>query len=323
MLNAGGLASAPWVCPYDRVVLHETPESLSCPRGHTFRIVNGVPRFAGEAHYVEHFGLQWNTYVRTQLDSYTGSPITANRLKRTLGEDLWSTLAGKTVLECGCGAGRFTEVLLARGALVTSIDLSSAVDANAELFPPSQSHRIAQANIMQLPVADQSFDVVLCLGVIQHTPDPEQTIAQLYRCVRPGGTLVIDHYAPSWRRYTYTGPLVRQILIRMKPKRALAVTRALVNVFLPLHKRFRRNRVLNSMLSRISPLRCYYREYPELSDDIQREWAMLDTHDSLTDVYKHLRSKRSIRRTLELLGLEQIWCERGGNGVEARGKRPA
>jgi 2-polyprenyl-3-methyl-5-hydroxy-6-metoxy-1,4-benzoquinol methylase len=45
-----------------------------------------------------------------------------------VGEKLWAELAGKQVLECGCGAGRFTEILLAEGAQVTFIDLSEAVD---------------------------------------------------------------------------------------------------------------------------------------------------------------------------------------------------
>jgi SAM-dependent methyltransferase len=47
-----------------------------------------------------------------------------------MGDELFSSLAGKHVLEAGCGAGRFTEVLLKAGAYVTSIDLSSAVEAN-------------------------------------------------------------------------------------------------------------------------------------------------------------------------------------------------
>ena len=49
---------------------------------------------------------------------------------------------------------------------------------------------------------------------------------------------------------------------------------------------------------------------------------MVDTHDSLTDWYKHFRTQGQIRRSLERLGLREIWCQYGGNGVEARGKRP-
>jgi hypothetical protein len=76
------------------------------------------------------------------------------------------------------------------------------------------------------------------------------------------------------------------------------------------------------LLSRFSPLLCYYHAHPGLNDALQRDWAYLDTHDSLTDWYKHFRTCRQIRGTLEELGLCEIWCESPGNGnVEARGRR--
>ncbi len=107
-------------------------------------------------------------------------------------------LQGVNVLETGCGAGRFTEILLQRRAAhVTSTDLSSAVDANLANCPHSDRHRIIQCDIYKLPFPPASYDVVICLGVIQHTPNPEATIAKLYAQVKPGGALVFDHYTLS------------------------------------------------------------------------------------------------------------------------------
>ncbi len=74
-------------------------------------------------------------------------------------------------------------------------------------------------------------------------------------------------------------------------------------------------------MSRVSPVLSYYHALP-LDDELQRQWALLDTHDSLTDWYKHFRTRGQIRTTLERLGAREIWCEYGGNGVEARGRRP-
>lgn len=312
----------PYRCPKDGGALAERDGALHCDAGHRFPVDAEIPRFVPDSTYTDHFGLQWNTYPRTQFDSYTGVPITRNRIRRALGEALWDGLASLQVLECGCGAGRFTEILLDRGANVTSVDLSNAVDANAKNFPPSDRHRIAQADITALPFAEQSFDVVFCLGVVQHTPDPAATIAALYRYVKPGGWLVIDHYTHTLRWYTTAAPLVRQVLRRMEPARALRVTQRLVDIFLPLHRRFMHRRIARALLSRISPVQCYFNELPELNDRLQREWALLDTHDSLTDWYKHLRSLGWVRRQLEGLGLDAIVCERGGNGIEARGRRP-
>jgi hypothetical protein len=62
--------------------------------------------------------------------------------------------------------------------------------------------------------------------------------------------------------------------------------------------------------------------YPQLSDELQLEWCKLDTHDSLTDFYKHLRTVQQIRTTLERLGGQDIHCSPGGNGIEARCRKP-
>jgi SAM-dependent methyltransferase len=308
-------------CPEDGQPLTQTPDALNCDNGHSYSIVSQIPRFVGGRTYADHFGAQWNRYRTTQLDSYTGKPITADRIRRCVGEDLWDSLAGRTVLECGCGAGRFTEVLLGRGARVYSIDLSSAVEANAANFAIGDSHRIAQADILRLPFAPRQFDVVFCLGVIQHTPSPERTIEALFRQLKPGGTLVIDHYTYDLGWCTRPAPLARQILKRLPEASAMNATERLVRMFLPLYKAVLPSRTARILLHHVSPITCYYTSYPELDDRLQYEWALLDTHDTLTDWYKHRRSRRQIQRTLERLGLEDVWCEYGGNGVEARGRR--
>jgi SAM-dependent methyltransferase len=272
--------------------------------------------------YAGNFGEQWKKFRATQLDSYTRFSISRDRLRRCLGEELWSRLRGLQVLEVGCGAGRFTEVLLAEGAYVTSIDLSEAVDANAENFPVDDRHRIAQANLLALPFEPAQFDVVLCLGVLQHTPSPEASVVALARHVREGGALVIDHYTWDWGRVTSTRPLVRAILRRMSSRWTIAAVSRMVDFFLPWHRRLRSTTVPWSLLCRISPITTFYKLYPALPDTLQREWALLDTHDSLTDWYKHLRSRNEVARMISSAGLTATRCEYAGNGVEATGVRP-
>jgi SAM-dependent methyltransferase len=312
-----------WYCVEHKKALVVHPDRLACSEGHALPAVQGIPRFVTGETYADHFGTQWNHYRRTQLDSYTGKPITRDRIRRCLGEELWNSLSGKQVLECGCGAGRFTEVLLDQGAYVTSVDLSSAVDANARNFPIGARHRIAQADILRLPFEPGSFDVVFCLGVIQHTPRPERTIEALYACVAPGGALVIDHYTYTIGWYTKSAPVFRAWLKRLPAESALRVTERLVDLFLPWHKRVAHIPLARSIVHRVSPVLSYYVLYPELEDALQREWALLDTHDSLTDWYKHFRTRGQIEKFLRKLGLKDIWCEYGGNGVEARGNRPS
>jgi len=317
-------AARPWpalACPNDGRPLVEEGGQLICDGGHRFSIVAGIPRFVPATTYADHFGEQWKRYRLTQLDSYTGIPISRDRLRRCFGEQLWNTLDGLDVLECGCGAGRFTEVLLDRGARVTSIDLSEAVDANIENFPLGPMHRVAQADIVALPFKKQQFDVVACIGVIQHTPSPELTIQRLYEHVRPGGMLIVDHYTYEVGWYTKTAPIFRAILKRLPTDVSMRFTERMVNAVLPLHKSVSGSR-LRSIVYRVSPVLTHYQTYPELNDELQRQWALLDTHDSLTDYFKHFRTRGQVRRLLEGMGLEEIWCEYGGNGVEARGRRP-
>jgi hypothetical protein len=101
------------------------------------------------------------------------------------------------------------------------------------------------------------------------------------------------------------------------------VTTALTKLFFPLHKAVRRVRPAQMLLSRVSPVLTYFRAFPELNDRLQYEWAELDTHDSLTDWYKHLRTPREIEKALRALGSQEICVALGGNGIEARCRRPA
>jgi 2-polyprenyl-3-methyl-5-hydroxy-6-metoxy-1,4-benzoquinol methylase len=307
----------PWRCPAHGAALEDTGDALVCERGERFAVRRKIPRFVEGESYAAAFGAQWNRYRRTQLDSYTGTTISRDRVRRCLG-DAWESLPDAHVLEAGCGAGRFTEVLLAEGALVTSIDLSEAVEANAENCPPGTRHRIAQADIMRPPFAPEQFDVVFCLGVVQHTPDSEATVAALYGQVRPGGYLAFDHYTYSKSRLSLVY-VYRPYFRRLSPEKGLRQTERLVDLLLPLHKRAGR---LTPLLTRVSPVRAYYRTHPQLPDEIQREWALLDTHDGLTDWYKHLRTRGQIAKMLKGLGAEVVRCEYAGNGVEALARKP-
>jgi SAM-dependent methyltransferase len=272
------------------------------------------------ATYADSFGLQWNAFRKTQLDSYTGLPISETRLKRCFGT-AWDSLPAMTVLECGCGAGRFTEVLLRQGARVLSVDLSEAVAANKDNCPISARHAVMRADVNALPLSSR-FDLVMCLGVVQHTRSPEKTIADLYAAVRPGGYLVFDHYAPSVTRWLTLKPLYRAYLRRQEPRRAMQLIKKSVSRFYPWHVRFRDKPLAWTLLSRVSPLTTYLKSIPELPERLQREWCELDTFDSLTDYYKHLRTKGQIEEILKGLRASDIACWEAGNGIEARCRKP-
>jgi SAM-dependent methyltransferase len=297
--------------------LHESNSLLHCERGCSFPIVGRIPRFVSERHYATSFGLQWNIFRRSQLDSYTGTTISRDRLTRLLGGTL-DIVRGQQVLEAGCGAGRFTEILLQAGAHVLACDLSNAVDANYANIGEQPGYTVCEADIAAFPVLLESFDIVVCIGVAQHTPDPEATKATLCSHVKLGGLLVLDHYTYGYAR-TSSRRLLRSLLLRVSAPAAMQFCTTLGGMSLPIHRwlwqhwRFTRERFL-----RLSLVVDYQDLYGQLSPEILRDWALLDTHDTLTDVYNHLRSTEEISQTLQECGMTRIETVYVGNGVEAR-----
>jgi SAM-dependent methyltransferase len=298
-------------------------DALVSAVGERVPIVGGIPRFVSSDDYAAAFGLQWNLHARTQLDSRTGAHLTEQRLVRCAGLPL-QRFAGLRVLEAGCGAGRFTELLVRAGALVHSVDLSAAaVDTNRRNIGAPANYAVAQADIRALPFPAGAFDIVLCLGVLQHTPSPEQSLGALWRMLAPGGLLVVDHYTWTLSRVTKLAPLYRMLLKRLAPARSRRITDVLVDVFFPLHWALRRARPLQTLLSRVSPCLAYCHVYPDLTRAQHEDWCRLDTYDELTDRYKRLRTAGHIRRTLAALGATQIHVVRRGNVVEASCRKPA
>lgn len=307
-----------------------TEGALRCVDGCVFPLRNRIPRFVPQTTYADAFGIQWNAFRRTQLDSFTNTTISKDRLTRCVGGSL-DVLRGARVLEVGCGAGRFTEVLIASGASVFACDLSGAVDANLANCGDAPGYFVAQANALALPVAPRSFDFVVALGMLQHTPSPEETIKSLAGAVKPGGMLVVDHYATPNALIQFLYLLtprawLRAILTRMSPPRAFRANEVIVRALLPFHRILWRPGVLWKALRlvwrRISPVFDYYDTYPQLGVHLD-EWAILDTHDALTDHYKHLRTPDQVADALRAAGLEVIESGSGGNGVEARARRQA
>lgn len=306
-----------FVSPKSGQKLTPLGNELVSESGEKFPVVKGIPRFVPQDNYASAFGLQWKNFAKTQLDSVNGTKISQERLERCLGFPI-EQLKGKNLLEVGSGAGRFTELFVKGRGHVHTIDLSLAVEVNKENIGSAVNYAVAQASVYELPFPKASFDVVICLGVIQHTPDSEKTIEALWDMVKPGGLLVIDHYI--WRINYYFNPATyyRLVLKEMKPEKSKKVVDLLVDFFFPMHWAFRNNAKLEWLLKRVSPLITFMKPHPELSKQEHLEWARLDTNDSLTDYYKHLRTPEQIKEKLEKLGAKNIWINKGGNGVEAR-----
>lgn len=124
-----------------------------------------IPRFVPSESFASSFGLQCNTFRKIQLDSYTRTNMSEDRVKVAMPISLES-IKGLKILEVGSGAGRFTEIFLKYGAIVYSFDLSDAVLTNYANNMPYKDLTIFQADVENIPFKDNFFDISLCLEVM-------------------------------------------------------------------------------------------------------------------------------------------------------------
>jgi len=169
-----------------------------CGQTYSRNSSNGVIYFVEEESYAESFGLQWKTFSREQLDD--------DRLhdseRRLRGETglFPEQIAGKIVLDAGCGMGRFLDIVSRDGAaLAVGVDLSLAVDAAAANLSDRDNVLIIKGDIFRLPFRRGSFDVVFSIGVLHHTPSAEQAFRALTPMVKPGGEIAISVYAATMK----------------------------------------------------------------------------------------------------------------------------
>lgn len=294
-------------CPSCRTQLHRETALICEGCGRTYPVRGGIPRFVPEENYGKSFGYQWTRHRLTQLDSQVGLPISRDRLLRESG---WSAdeLEGREVLECGSGAGRFTEVLCQTGALVTSFDISNAVDANAASNARFADLRLFQASIYDLPLVEESFDYLVCIGVIQHTPDVERTFKTLMRYLRPGGKFCVDVYA-AIVAYPHLRHLLRPVTKRIPPPRLYSAVQSATPRLLPLSMRLSAVPRVGDYLTRLVPV-ANHRHLGLTDAETLRTWSVLDTFDWLSPQFERPQPRRRLKRWCTELDLSDFTIER-------------
>ena len=104
-------------------------------------------------------------------------------------------LKDKTVLDIGCGGGILAESMAALGASVTGIDLGEAPLAVAKLHLRESGQKVEYRYISAEDLARErpdSYDIVTCMEMLEHVPDPSSSIAACARLVKPGGQVFIS-----------------------------------------------------------------------------------------------------------------------------------
>jgi ubiquinone/menaquinone biosynthesis C-methylase UbiE len=118
-------------------------------------------------------------------------------LEQQLLFELLGAVAGKTLLDVGCGDGELASQLVRRGAVVTGLDADPVMIAAAyrrsEIEKTQQ--RLVEAQAEQLPFDDESFDCVVAVTVLCFVQEAERAVTEMARVLKPGGHLVIGELA--------------------------------------------------------------------------------------------------------------------------------
>lgn len=285
-----------------------------------YPVVNFIPRFVGDDNYARGFGFQWNRHARTQIDKFNGTTITADRFYESTA---WSRddLAGKKIIEAGCGAGRFTQVMLDAGLEVFSVDYSNAVDACLNNHGLHPNLHIIQGDICRLPFAKSGFDRVFCMGVLQHTPNVKRSFESLVEQIRPGGCIAVDVYPDTLKaRLHYPRYILRPLAKRLPAPLLYKMVVVSVYFLLPISILLKRIPFFGRYLYPLVPVANYWGDHP-LEGAMLREWSIIDTFDWLASWYDQPQSAATLRTWLDDAELSNSRVERLGSFVATATKK--
>jgi len=298
-------------CTECRVSLAEDAEGYVCATcGKKFPQVRGVFRFVEAQHYAASFGWQWQRYSKTQLDT-RGTKVDAGFRMRTGIRP--EELRGKLILDVGCGMGRFAEVATRWGARVVGIDLSLACEVAAHNLGDREFVAL-QADVLNLPFAPESFDLIYSIGVLHHTPNCEQAFKSLPQYLKPGGTVAVWLYSGYNKWYRFSD-LYRKVTPRISPRTLNAFFRVSVPFFYYVDRGLRAVPVIGPPMAGL-----VHHVFPVNLGGTDAEFRILDTLDWYSPQYQSKHTYEQVFRWFESCGLESLTV--GELTLGMRGQKP-
>jgi len=142
------------------------------------------------------------------------NPLRLNWINQLAG------LPGKRVIDVGCGGGILAESMAERGANVTGIDLSDKALKVAKLHLLESGHQVEYVSVAVEKIADErpeTYDVVTCMEMLEHVPDPASVVAACARLCKPGGWLFFSTLNRNPKSYLFA-IIGAEYLLNLLPK---------------------------------------------------------------------------------------------------------
>ena len=242
--------------------------------------------------YVDNFGKQWRDYRDVQIDSKNNFKISEKFFFQMFfyNPDI---LKDKTVLEIGCGAGRFTEYLVKYAKKCVSIDLSSAIYHNVSAN--SKNLQLVKADFNEL-IPDKKFDIVFCRGVLQHTPNPFLSIKKIHSFAKNNGDIFFDIYKKPkvgllHPKYFFWRPLIKNFIPYEVFERFLFKN---IKIIIKT-KRFLKKIFFNSNFISDSIIPIWdYKGKLDLTESQLIQWSIMDTLDGIYAKYDYPQTSKKI-----------------------------
>jgi 2-polyprenyl-3-methyl-5-hydroxy-6-metoxy-1,4-benzoquinol methylase len=162
--------------------------TIFCKCGAGYPIVKGIPRFIERWQSLtdtqSKFEFQWETWGKEDVIFGRTKEQSKEYLLKTAGFNLREDFfKGKTVLDAGCGHGRFVELFAEMGAsLSVGIDLGDGIEKAQWRNRNLANTLFVQGNILNIPFRPELFDYIWCNGVIHHTPNAKLGAKPMSMC---------------------------------------------------------------------------------------------------------------------------------------------
>jgi arsenite methyltransferase len=229
-----------YCCPVTGAVLRREDDQLVGDSNESYPIVDGVPVFVAPQHddarqgqVSMSFGYKWNRgelgHRPEQFETFT-KPAVMEALGWRDDDDIQRWIGDQVVLDAGVGSGMSARVYGPYARELHGVDISSAVFAARRHLGHWSHFYPAQADLMRLPFADGSFDVIVSNGVLHHTPDTRLALKAVLRKLRAGGHILFYIYRKKAPLREFADDYIRDRIRSLAPEDALRLLEPLTEL---------------------------------------------------------------------------------------------